>query len=169
MSVSTTDLVGVRLPVPVTATQGTLALALLPRHALPEAAAPGPRPGATVVPIDRRLRHTITEWTHRFSQAAVEIVGGDRPVSQLLRWTTPDVYADLRRRAQLVARAGGHQPGLARVQPVRPRVLSVHTCFVTNDVVECGVHVRHGERSRAIAVRFERIDQRWICTALDFA
>lgn len=168
MSVST-DLVGVRLPVPVTATQGTLALALLPRHAPPEAAAPGPRPGATVVPIDRRLRHTITEWTHRFSQAAVEIVGGDRPVSQLLRWTTPDVYADLRRRAQLVARAGGHQPGLARVQSVRPRVLSVHTCFVTNDIVECGVHVRHGERSRAIAVRFERVDQRWICTALDFA
>lgn len=169
MSVSTTDLVGVRLPVPVTATQGTLALALLPRHAPPEAAAPGPRPGASVVPIDRRLRHTITEWTHRFSQAAVEIVGGDRPVSQLLRWTTPDVYADLRRRAQLVARAGGHQPGLARVQSVRPRVLSVHTCFVTNDIVECGVHVRHGERSRAIAVRFERVDQRWICTALDFA
>lgn len=169
MSISTPDLVGVRLPVPVTATQGTLALALLPRHAPPTAAAPSPRPGATVLPIDRRLRHSITEWTHRFSQAAVEIVGGDRPVSQLLRWTTPDVYADLRRRAQLVALAGGHQPGLARVQPVRPRVLSVHSCFVTNDIVECGVHVRHGERSRAIAVRFERTGQRWICTALDFA
>lgn len=169
MTVSTPELVGVRLPVPVTATQGTLALALLPRHAPPELPSAGTRPGATVVPIDRRLRHTITEWTHRFAQAAVEIVGGDRPASQLLRWTTPDVYADLRRRAQLVARAGGHQPGLARVQSVRPRVLSVHSCFVSDAVVECGVHVRHGERSRAIAVRFERREQRWICTALDFA
>lgn len=169
MSVSTPELVGVRLPVPVAAAQGSLALALLPRHAPPEPVRSNPRPGATVVPIDRRLRHTITEWTHRFTQAAVEIVGGDRPSSQLLRWTSPEVYADLRRRAQLVARAGGHQPGLARVQPVRPRVHSVHACFVTDGVVECGVHVKHGQRSRAVAVRFERIDQRWICTALDFS
>ena len=26
-----------------------------------------------------------------------------------------------------------------------------------------------GERSRAVAARFERTDQRWICTALDFS
>jgi hypothetical protein len=36
-------------------------------------------------------------------------------------------------------------------------------------VVEAGVHVRYGERSRALAARFERIEQRWICTALDFS
>lgn len=169
------DLLGTRLSVPVSPTQGTLALALLPRQGPPlttPSPAPGPgssRPGATVVPIDRRLRRTIEEWTHRFAQAAVEIVGGDRPVSQLVRWTSPEVYADLRLRAHLVARAGGHQPGLARVQAVRPRVVSVHACFVTEEIVECGVHVRHGERSRAVAVRFERRGQRWICTALDFA
>ncbi len=169
MSISPPDLVGVRLAVPVAPTQGTLALALLPRQGPPPATPPSSRPGATVVPIDRRLRRTIEEWAHRFTQAAVEIVGGDRPVSQLVRWTTPDVYADLRLRAHLVARAGGHQPGLAQVQPVRPKVRSVHSCFVTDDVVECGVHVRHGQRSRAVAVRFERRDQRWICTALDFS
>ena len=160
-----TDLIGLRLPVPVASTQGTLALALLPRSEPP----PPARPGATVVPIDRRLRHSIEEWTRRFVQAATEIVGGDRPASQLVRWTSPDVYADLRRRAQLGARAGGHQPGLARVQPVRPRVRSVHTCFVSDEVVEAGVHVRYGERSRALAARFERIQQLWICTALDFS
>ncbi|KRB79259.1 hypothetical protein ASE01_23395 [Nocardioides sp. Root190] len=172
MSASSPELVGLRLSVPVAPTQGTLALALLPRQgppATPPRSSGATRPGAAVVPIDRRLRRTIEEWTHRFTQAAVEIVGGDRPVTQLVRWTSPDVYADLRLRAHLVARAGGHQPGLARVQPVRPRVLSVHACFVTEQVVECGVHVRHGERSRAVAVRFERRGQRWICTALDFA
>ena len=169
MSAATPELVGVRLPVPVAPTQGTLALALLPRQGPPAVEPRTSRPGATVVPIDRRLRRTIEEWTHRFAQAAVEIVGGDRPVSQLVRWTSPEVYADLRLRAHLVARAGGHQPGLARVQPVRPRVQSVHSCFVTDSIVECGVHVRHGERSRALAVRFERTGQRWICTALDFS
>ena len=140
-----------------------------PRSAAQSRRRPPARPGAVVVPIDHRLRHAIEEWTHRFVQAAVEIVGGDRPVSQLVRWTTREVYADLHRRALLVARAGGHQPGLARVQPVRPRVQSVHACFLSDDVVECGVHVRHGERSRAVAARFERTDQRWICTALDFS
>ena len=169
MSATTPELVGVRLAVPVTPTQGALALALLPRQAPPPAPSRPGRSGATVVPIDRRLRHTIEEWTHRFTQAAVEIVGGDRPVSQLVRWTTADVHADLKRRAQLVARAGGHQPGLARVQPVRPKVLSVRSCFISDSIVECGVHVRYGDRSRAVATRFERTGQRWICTALDFA
>ncbi|MFC5727908.1 MULTISPECIES: Rv3235 family protein [Nocardioides] len=167
MSVNHPDLVGVRLAVPVAPTQGTLALALLPRQSPPPGATGEARPGAAVV--DLRLRRSIEEWTHRFAQAAVEIVGGDRPTSQLIRWTSPDVYADLHRRALLVARAGGHQPGLARVQPVRPRVQSVHACFISDAIVECGVHVRYGERSRAVAARFERIDQRWICTALDFS
>lgn len=159
---------GGRLPVPVSATQGTLALALLPRREPPRPSGRG-HPGATVVAIDRRQRSVVEEWARRFAQAAAEIVGGDRPVSQLLRWTLPDVYDDLRRRAQLVARAGGHQPGLARVQPVRPRVLSVRTCFLRPDAVEAAVHIGYGERSRAIALRFERIDQRWICSALDFS
>ncbi|RHW27714.1 hypothetical protein D0Z08_08630 [Nocardioides immobilis] len=168
MTTTLHPLMGVRLPVPVAATQGMLALALLPRSEppIPEGEA---HTGATVVAIDRRQRAVVEEWTRRFAQAAVEIVGGDRPVSQLLRWTLPDVYDDLRRRALLVARAGGHQPGLARVQPVRPRVLSVHTCFVRPDAVEAAVHVRYGARSRALAARFERIEQRWICAALDFS
>ena len=76
---------------------------------------------------------------------------------------------DLERRAQLVARAGRHQPGQGRVQPVRPQVLGVHTCFLTRDVVEVSAHVRYGERSRALAARFERSSRRWRCTALEFA
>ncbi|HWJ82104.1 MAG TPA: Rv3235 family protein [Nocardioides sp.] len=161
------SMTGLRVPVPVASTQGTLALALLPRSEPPVTTRRAT--AAAVVPIDRRLRASIEEWARRFVQAAVEIVGGDRPVSQLLRWTTPDVYADLHRRALLVGRAGGHQPGLARVQQVRPLVQSVHACFITGDVVEAAAHVRYGERSRALAARFERRDQRWLCTALDFS
>lgn len=160
--------VGIRPQVPVADTQGTLALALLPRQDLPPGTGAG-HSGATVLPIDRRLRHTVEEWARRFVQAAAEIVGGDRPVSQLLRWTTDEVYADLQRRAQLVARAGGHQPGLGLVQPVRPRVVSARSCFVRSDAVEVAVHVKYGARSRALAARFERIEQRWICVALDFS
>jgi hypothetical protein len=152
--------VPIRVPVPVTATQGTLALDLQPRH--------DPPPGA-VVAIDSRARRGADEWARRFAQAVVEIVGGDRPVSQLLRWTDRVIYEDLHRRALLVARAGGHTPGQARVQPTRPRVLSVHTSFVGDDVIEASAHVKYGERSRALASRFELRNGRWLCTALEFA
>jgi hypothetical protein len=99
----------------------------------------------------------------------VEIVGGDRPATQLLRWTTRAVYADLHRRAVLVARAGGHTPGVQRVQPVRPHVESVHASFVSPEVAEATARVRYGARSRALALRFERTADRWVCSAMEFA
>jgi hypothetical protein len=156
------EVVPLRVPVPVAATQGTLALALQPRTDVP----------AAPVLHTARPQRDLEQWVARFTQAAVEIVGGDRPVSQLARWTSREVYLDLERRALLVARAGNHQPGVARVQPVRPRVHSVHTCLV-GQAAEAGVHVRYGERSRAVAARFERRPgvsaNRWVCTALEFA
>ena len=161
--------VALRAQAPLASVQGTLALDLQPRHDPPE---PDPTPGrcaADVISIELPRRRSVEQWAHRYSQAAVEIVGGDRPVTQLLRWSSREVYDNLERRAQLVARAGRHQPGQARVQPVRPKVLGVHTCFLSRDVVEVSVHVRYGERSRALAARFEDADRRWCCTALEFA
>jgi len=154
------NVVPLRLPVPVAPVQGTLALALQP-HREP--------PPVPVVPLDGDPARAVETWARRLVQAALEIVGGDRPASQLVRWTDREVYADLQRRAWLVARAGGHTPGVGRVQPVRPRVLSVHPCVVADGVVEAGVHVAHGARSRAVATRFERRRDRWVCTALDFS
>ncbi|MCB0895738.1 MAG: hypothetical protein H6529_17495 [Nocardioides sp.] len=158
-------------PAPVASVQGTLALDLQPRVHPPEptVVAHG-RPVADVTAIEAPLRHGLEQWAGRYVQAAVEIVGGDRPVSQLLRWSSREVYQDLDRRAQLVGRAGHHLPGHGRVQPVRPRVVGVHTCFLARDRVEVSAHVRYGERSRAVAARFVRTpDQRWCCTALEFA
>ena len=161
-----------QLRVPVASVQGTLALDLSPRHAPPELPAASTRPGrppADVVAIAPDVRGRLDRWVHRYVQAAVEIVGGDRPASQLLRWTSGAVYADLHRRALLVARAGGHQPGVRRVQPVRPQVMSVHTTFVSPTVAEASARIRYGARSRALALRFERRRDRWVCCAMEFA
>ena len=169
----TPELSPLRMPgsVPVGSVQGTLALDLEPRRDPPT-----PRPadapeagGCDVVPIDRRRRREVEQWAWRYAQAAVEIVGGDRPVSQLLRWSTARVYEDLARRALLVARAGGHRPGQALVQPVRPVVVSVRSCFLHPGVAEVAVHLRYGGRSRALAARFELLAGRWQCSALQFA
>lgn len=158
--------------VPVADVQGTLALDLTPRQDPPIVAA-RTTPGADVIAIDAHRRLDVEAWAARFAQAAVEIVGGDRPASQLVRWTTAVVHADLERRAQAVARAGAHSPGQARVQPVRPKVVGVRASFVAEWVVEAAVRVRYGERSRALAARFELVagpaGERWVCTALEWA
>lgn len=159
--------------VPVADAQGVLPLALAPRHAVPEVGRlASSRPGADVVAIDRRRRSEMEVWTARFMQAAVEIVGGDRPVSQLLRWTDEHVYGQLQRRADYVARAAGRRSGTARAT-ARPKVATVHACFVEQWVVEAAARVQYGERSRALAARFERAEDhggpRWVCTALDWS
>jgi Family of unknown function (DUF6459) len=156
--------------VPVASVQGTLALDLSPQHAPPPLPGPlPPGPAADVVPIEPGRRERLEQWVHRYVQAAVEIVGGDRPASQLLRWTSGAVYADLHRRAVLVARAGGHQTGVRRVQPVRPHVETVHTSLVSPTVAEASARVRYGARSRALALRFEKRWERWVCSAMEFA
>lgn len=161
--------VALRAPVPVASVQGTLALDLQPRFDPPQPTSGGSHAAADVIAIEQPLRRGLEQWARRYTQAAVEIVGGDRPVSQLLRWSSREVYENLDRRAQLVARAGRHHPGQGRVQPVRPKVLGVHACFLSREVVEVSAHVRYGERSRALAARFESTGQRWCCTALEWA
>ena len=155
--------------VPVGSVQGTLALDLHPQHDPPELSPAQGRRSGDVVPIDHRARTRLEQWAHRYAQAAVEIVGGDRPVSQLLRWTAPRVYVDLGRRAQLVARAARQQPGQGQVQAVRPQVVGVRTCFVGPDAAEVSARIRYGQRSRALALRFEVRDGRWQCVAMEFA
>lgn len=155
--------------------QGTLALGV-PGTAPDPRATFGPKPAADVVHVATATRARMEAWTLRFAQVVVEIVGGDRSPSQVLRWTTPPVYADLSRRAQLVQQANQRvrqgvdpTPLRARRNSVRPVIASVHLSFVTGSVVEASIRVRHGERCRAIAARFEFLSGRWQCSALEFA
>ncbi len=142
------------------AIQGTLALDLRGgRPGLPETPELEP-PGPARIPhvADAEVR----AWAARLAQAVVEAVGGQRPVSQLVRWTAPTVYRDLERRVQLVRRASDG------TRSVRPQVRSVHICRPTPVTAEVSVHVRHAARSRALAMRMERHEDRWQCTALEF-
>jgi hypothetical protein len=143
-------------PVPMASVQGTLALDY--GNSVQSTRTPELRvlPGA---------RAELEAFAHRFASAVVEVIGGDRGPSQLLRWTTERVYADLQRRAALLART---TPGDRRVRRLRSQVRSVHVFCPSPEAAEISVHVRHGERSRAIAARIELLDGRWCCTALQF-
>lgn len=107
----------------------------------------------------------LTAFCHRFARVVVEVIGGDRGVQQLLRWTSQEVYADLVRRTSAVQRVGGRDQ---RVRRLRAVVRSVHLSCPTPGVAEISVHVRHGHHSRALAGRIEQVRGRWQCTALEF-
>lgn len=111
--------------------------------------------------------------------AAVEVLAGTRPLAQLARWVTPEVYDALSRRAALaaprdpvldpVARPGtagpdGARP--ARTGPRRPSVRRLRACPVDEHAVEASVVVAHLDRVRAVAVRLTRASGRWRATAL---
>ena len=146
--------------------QGTLALDL-GRLDPPQPRGRRGAAGCDLVAVDPRLRADVERWVERYIQAVLEIVAGDRPAAQVSRWTKPSVHQDLSRRALLVARAGGHEPGRRRAGLSRPQVHGVRLSFLTSGTVEAAVHVRHGDRSRAVAARFEVQRQRWMCTALE--
>lgn len=150
--------------------QGTLALDVAPELGPPYAPDVPPLPGADVVPVPVAVRRGLHRWAMQFAQACVEVVGGDRPVSQLVRWTSPSIHQELAYRAGVVARAGVHDAGRGRGRRpvVRPQVENVRTCFVADDVVEICIRVRYGQRNRAIAGRLEVRGGRWQCTALEF-
>ena len=137
--------------------QGTLALDLGLLPTAPQV------PDLRVVPDETSAEHReVQQWAARFAQATLEVLGGDRPLTQLLRWTTARVYYDLDRRVRILGRAGAPP----RTRAVRPQVRSVRVFQPAPGSAEVSVHVRHGHRSRAIAARLERLDGRWRCVAL---
>jgi Family of unknown function (DUF6459) len=164
-----------RRPVPLATVQGALALDLAPRLAPPLAMVPDPTippiADLDVVPVATATRRQLESWARRYGQAIAEVATGDRPATQVVRWSTPRVYDDLVRRAMLISRASGQAPGSGRPRRAvaRPQVRGVRISFVAGHAVEASFHVRYGERSRAIAARFEVLDDRWQCCALEFA
>lgn len=158
---------------PGDALQGTLALAFVLPTGVP--AVPDTPPELRLVPptpaaedLDEAEfgpqptpREDLPEprrWAGRLVQAVVEVLAGDRPASQLVRWTTTEVYD------QVVARV---VPGLPTTCPARGVVRSVHVTEPVDGVAEVAALVRRGARSTAVALRLEGMDGRWQCTALE--
>jgi hypothetical protein len=106
----------------------------------------------------------VKEWATRLVQAIAETIGGDRPVSQLTRWTDTAVYVDVHRRVRLL---GLTTTAGKRAARERSSVRSVHVCRPEDGVAEVAAHLRTGGRSRAMALRLEVRRGRWVCTALE--
>jgi hypothetical protein len=105
-----------------------------------------------------------TEWAARIVRSLLEVMTGLRPAPQVVRWTTPEVYAVVARRGALVARRAAEGRGQRTRHPVA--IQRVRVCEPADGVAEAAVVVRHGPRVRAVAVRLVGQDGRWRVTAV---
>lgn len=103
------------------------------------------------------------EWAAHIAQAIVEVMHGARPPSQVMRWTTPEVYAVVARRG---SRAGRRATTGGRGPLRRTRVTRVRICEPAPDVAEASVVLIDGTRIRALAARLVGRDGRWVVEAL---
>jgi hypothetical protein len=154
--------------------QGTLALTFTLPSGLP--AIPVPPPELRLVdapagpddgdddfgplPTRRSQLPEPRSWAGRVVQAIIEVLAGVRPASQLVRWTTADVY-DV-----ITSRAAALRPAPEQDAP-RGVVRSLHVTEPADGVAEVCALVRRGARSTAVALRLEGMDGRWQCTALE--
>jgi hypothetical protein len=151
-------------PAPLPAAPAPVLLRLVPQRQDPPAAAP------SYAPVfdddeDARPRTPLAQLPapRPFAQALVqrllEVQAGLRPISQLQRDTSFELFSELE---QTLPR----RPRQAGPRPSRRDVRSVHVQAREDGVAEVCATVHRGGRSTALALRLEGVGGAWRCTAL---
>jgi hypothetical protein len=92
-------------------------------------------------------------WTMTFVVALIEIWAGRRQPAQLMGRCHRVIYNELIRKT-------GSQKSVGRIH-------SIHQSEPLDGICESTVTLRFDQRLRALAIRFEGVDGRWLCTELD--
>lgn len=112
-------------------------------------------PGSRDLPDPRRYAAGIVT-------AAAEALSGHRPVDHLARWTTPEMFQALARRAGLALRLLGTEPGRPR-----PRARSVRTQITLSGNCEAAILLDDGSQVRAAAALLVPHHGRWVMSTLE--
>ena len=92
-------------------------------------------------------------------QGLLEVLAGVRPIAQLRRRTSPELYA----RLELAVAQRRPSTGL---RPTSYAVRSLHIQERPEGVAEVCATIRRGARAAAVALRMEGVDGQWCCTDL---
>jgi hypothetical protein len=109
-------------------------------------------PGFEPVPTSATDLPELHAWTMKFAVSVVEIWAGRRQPAQLISKCHRQIYMKLLKQV-------GSQKEIGRIR-------SIHQCQPLDGICESTVTVRFGDRLRAMVIRFEGVDQRWLCTEL---
>jgi len=95
----------------------------------------------------------LRTWTLKFGVSVLEIWAAKRQPAQLSRWCHHTVYADLVKKV-------GSQEDVGRIR-------KLYQCEPLDGISESAITVRFKSRVRSMAMRFEGVDHRWLCTSLN--
>jgi hypothetical protein len=146
------------------------------RPARPAIPAPPTAPGGYTWGATRVVGHDteddlarVTALARSIGQAAVEVLGGSRPAAQLARWTTPEIVQRFQQRADMLRLLQEQFEGKAQLQELHPNphVRRCRVCRVQQGVYEVALVLVEPRRSRAVALRVERLGRGWSVTELE--
>jgi len=91
-------------------------------------------------------------WAERFIILALEVMAGARPIAQLSRWCSRNVFTYL----------------IANIHPKKtiPKIGKLHIGKPSEECMEVVLLLHSPARKRALMARFEALDGRWLCTCL---
>jgi hypothetical protein len=105
------------------------------------------------IPTSAEELPELHAWTMTFTVALLEIWAGRRQPAQLMARCHRVIYNELIRKT-------GSQKEIGKIR-------TIHQSQPLDGICESTITVRFGERLRAITIRFEGVDGRWLCTELD--
>ena len=109
-------------------------------------------PGFEPVPTSANELPELHSWTMKFAVSVVEIWAGRRQPAQLISRCHRHIYMQLLKQV-------GSQKEIGRIR-------TIHQSQPLDGICESTITVRYGDRLRAMVIRFEGVDQRWLCTEL---
>ncbi len=103
-------------------------------------------------PSHRSELPELTDWVGKYVVSVVEIYGGKRPIQQLARWSHRLTYAEIGKNV------GSWKP--------LPKIRKIYISEPLEGIAEVTVTLRFEDRVRSLALRFEGVEKRWMCTKL---
>lgn len=103
-------------------------------------------------PTSARDLPELRTWTLKFGISVLEIWAAKRQPAQLSRWCHRSIYSDLVKKV-------GSQEEVGRIR-------KLYQCEPLDGISEAAITVRFNSRVRSLALRFEGVDHRWLCTSL---
>ena len=93
----------------------------------------------------------VQDWVRRYVIGVVEIWSSQRPAMQLARWSHRKVFRQLTNPSPIANGA---------------KIFRIHTSEPINGVIEATITLSINQRFRSLALRFEGVDKRWLCTEM---
>lgn len=94
----------------------------------------------------------LNTWVTRYAISALEIMGARRTPTQLARWSHRLVYS------KMLSMIG--------IFETLPKIRKIYICQPLEGIAETTITIRMGERVRSLILRFEGVNERWLCTEM---